>query len=428
MTTRIATINSILIGFLSPDPIPFRLLAAKYLLELMDTNYYRQCLEFSIGVPFTDGNSVTPLKNGDEIFPAMLKAIANAKRSVEFLTHVYWQGEIALEFAKTLRARAESGVRVRVLLDAFGAKSISDACLHELTASPVELRWFRPLSTPRIWRTDKRTHRKILMVDKLLGFTGGVGIADEWCGDAQSPDEWRDTHFQIEGPAVAGLNAAFLDNWNEAGEWCAEHPHEQHDEKRESEYSAMGDNTVFDVAIQIVRSSSTVEWTEAASLFRVFVAMAVKSLTIVTPYFAPDKTLINELLSAAERGVDVKIMLPGAHCDSRLSQLAGFGAIETLLAAGVHICQYNQTLMHLKLLIVDGVVSSVGSINLNHRSMGKDEECNANIISEELAAQLCAHFETDTRHAEYLSLDRWRQRPLRVRAKEFAARLVIEQL
>ncbi|GAB5413699.1 MAG: phospholipase D-like domain-containing protein [Congregibacter sp.] len=392
----------------------------------MKPAYYQQYLEFALGVPFTHGNHILPLKNGVEIFPAMLDAIAKAKDSIEFLTHVYWQGDIALQFARALAERAEAGVRVRVLLDAYGARAISPECLEELKTSAVELRWFRPLRTIRVWRTDKRTHRKIMLVDKTCGFTGGVGIADEWCGDARSADEWRDTHFQIVGPAVAGLNAAFLDNWNEAGAWSSDKPKETYGVSAPG--SPASEGAVVDTSVQIVRSSSTVEWTEAASMFRVFVAMATESLTIVTPYFVPDDTLVLQLCNAVKRGVDVQIMLPGAHCDSRLSQLAGFTSIETLLNAGVRIYQYNQTLLHLKLLIVDGVLSSVGSTNLNHRSMGKDEECNANIVSKELASVLMKHFDDDTQEAELLSPERWRSRSILLRVREFAARLLIEQL
>lgn len=405
----------------------------------MKPESYKQYLEFALGVPFSTGNTVIPLKNGDEIFPAMLGAIASAETRIEFLTHVYWRGDIAIEFARALAERARCGVSVRVLLDAYGAKSIDPECLQILENATVELRWFRPLGTWRLWRTDKRTHRKILIVDKRLGFTGGVGIADEWCGDARSADEWRDTHFEIFGPAVAGLNAAFLDNWNEAGEWYAGTPEESpiiwseesihHDQAD----AAMGESSVdakavCSVAVQVIRSSSTVEWTKAACLYRALVAMARESLTIVTPYFAPDETLVKELCAAAKRGIHVQIMVPGEHCDSPLSQLAGFRAIEALLESGVRVYLYHQTLLHLKLLIADQLVSSIGSTNLNHRSMGKDEECNANVVSAELAAILGAHFDEDARHAEQLSLERWRQRSSWLRAKEFFARLLIEQL
>jgi len=382
----------------------------------MDTSYYRQYLEFALGVPFTDRNSVTPLKNGAEIFPAMLHAIEAATDSIDFLTHVYWRGDIAVKFASALADKAQEGLRVRVLLDAYGAKSIDPAGLRILTESSVELRWFRPLSTLRVWRTDKRTHRKILLVDDAQGFTGGVGIADEWCGDAREPSEWRDTHFDIQGPAVAGLYAAFLDNWNEAGDWSAADP-------SPAEYSEKA-NT----AIQIIRSSSTVEWTEAASLVRALIAAAKTSLVIVTPYFVPDNALVVRMCKAAERGVTIKILISGEHTDSRLSQLAGYRSVETLLRCGVQLYCYDRTLLHVKLIIIDGVVSSVGSTNLNHRSMGKDEECNANIICAELAGTLSVHFEQDLQNATQLTLQSWTSRPWTQRVTERLSRLLLEQL
>lgn len=382
----------------------------------MNTTDYRRYLEFAIGVPFTDGNTIKPLKNGVEIFPEMLNAIAGASTNIDFLTHVYWRGDIALRFANALADKAKEGLRVRVLLDAYGAKDIDPDSLAVLGKSAVELRWFRPLGTLRVWRTDKRTHRKILLVDDSTGFTGGVGIADEWSGNAENPGEWRDTHFSIQGPAVGGLFAAFLDNWNEAGDWSVANPQPASPAKEEG------------VAIQIVRSSSTVDWTEAASLVRVLIASATKSLNIVTPYFVPDDVLVAQLCQSAKNGVAVKIMISGRHTDSALSQLAGYCSVETLLRSGVQIYRYDKTLLHVKLIIIDGIVSSVGSTNLNHRSMGKDEECNANIISEDLAHSLTTQFEQDLQSCSLFTLEGCLQRPWTQRAKESLARLLVEQL
>ena len=179
----------------------------------------RTQLENMLGSPFADGNRVTVLQNGDEIFPAMIDAIKGATKSIDFLTFVYWEGDIAQTFAEALASRASDGLRVRILLDSFGARLLHEDLLSLLERAGAEVRWFRPLSTWRLWRSDKRTHRKIMITDNARGFTGGVGIAEEWTGDAGGPDEWRDTHFAIEGPAVRSLNAAFMDNWNEAGEW-----------------------------------------------------------------------------------------------------------------------------------------------------------------------------------------------------------------
>eukprot|EP00579_Thalassiosira_antarctica_P024091 CAMPEP_0201983240 /NCGR_PEP_ID=MMETSP0904-20121228/79643_1 /ASSEMBLY_ACC=CAM_ASM_000553 /TAXON_ID=420261 /ORGANISM="Thalassiosira antarctica, Strain CCMP982" /LENGTH=206 /DNA_ID=CAMNT_0048536305 /DNA_START=19 /DNA_END=635 /DNA_ORIENTATION=- len=178
---------------------------------------YQKALEQTIGVPFTEGNSVNILKNGNEIFPAMLKAISEAQETISFLTFVYWQGDIADEFAEFFSKKAKEGVQVKVLLDSYGAFPMRKELVDFMKESGVEVVWFRPLSRWKIWKMDNRTHRKVLICDGKIAFTGGVGIAEEWNGNAGNKNEWRDTHFKVEGPAVEGIKAAFIENWIEAG-------------------------------------------------------------------------------------------------------------------------------------------------------------------------------------------------------------------
>src|SRR5690606_18804933 len=178
---------------------------------------FRRALEAFVGVVFTDGNSVTRLRNGTEIFPAMLRAVRLAQSRIDFVTYVYWTGDIARQMAYALAERARGGVEVRVLLDAVGAQPMSQELIDVMTSSGVELRWFRPPARWKVWEIDHRTHRKILVVDHQYAFTGGVGVAQEWEGDARNENEWRDTHFQIEGPAVDPLRATFLSDWRDAG-------------------------------------------------------------------------------------------------------------------------------------------------------------------------------------------------------------------
>ena len=175
----------------------------------------RRTVEGLIGVPATDGNQIDVLRNGVEVFPAMLEAIDGAQRTIDFLTFVYWKGRIGTEFAEHLSARARAGVRVRVLLDAFGCKPFDRALVTMMDEAGVRIRWFRPFHRLKPGSYNHRTHRKVCIVDEGTGFTGGIGIADEWDGDARDENEWRDTHFRIRGPAVDGLRAAFLDNWVE---------------------------------------------------------------------------------------------------------------------------------------------------------------------------------------------------------------------
>lgn len=377
---------------------------------------YCQQLEYTVGIPFVEGNEITVLQNGDEIFPAMLDAIEQAEHSVDFETFVYWEGDIAREFARALARQAKRGVTVRVLLDSFGSKKMSQELVDMMLEAKVEVRWFRPLATWRVWRVDKRTHRKILVIDDRTGFTGGVGIAEEWTGDARNPDEWRDTHIRIVGNATRGLKAAFLDNWNEAGNWMWEG-------KREYQ-----DHRCGDVAVQIVRASATIGWTDMSTLLRSLVSVSTRKLTIVTAYFVPDPKLADLICDAAERGVDVRILVPGHYTDSRLSQLAGHLSIERFLTCGVKMWKYQKTMLHAKLIMVDDIISCVGSANLNHRSMGKDEECCAVISSSDVTQQLEEKFEQDCLESERLILDKWKSRNLWLRIKERLARLIVEQL
>lgn len=387
-------------------------------MKTRDRDYagYRAQLEYAVGVPFVEGNRLTVLQNGVEIFPAMLNAIEQAQQQVDFETYVYWRGDIAERFARALADKAREGKIVRVLLDSFGAKKMSDGLIDIMQEGGVEVRWFRPLGTWRLWRSDKRTHRKILIIDDCVGFTGGVGIAEEWTGDARNPDEWRDTHLRIEGPAVPGLKAAFLENWNESGDWTWEGKRDIPDARSDGE------------SVQIVRASSTIGWTGMATLMHSLVSLSSQSLTLVTAYFVPDPRLVNLICAAAARGVSVRVLIPGRYCDTRLSQLAGQVSIDRLLDCGVSIWRYQTTMLHAKLVMIDSTLACVGSANLNHRSMGKDEECCAVIASPAVTRQLEDRFVTDCEGAEALALDEWRARGTWLRIQERLARLLVEQL
>lgn len=374
---------------------------------------YRRGLECVLGSAFTRGNRVQVLRNGDEIFPAMLDAIGNARTSICLTTFVYWTGDIAERFAHALSDKAREGVRVRVVLDSVGAHKMSRQLVDSMTQAGVRIRWFRPFSWLRPWHFDKRTHRKILVCDGEVGFTGGVGIAKEWEGDAQSPQQFRETHVRITGQAVRGLQSAFLDNWNECGDWDNECT------------AAAPREDEGDVEMQVVRASSTVGWTSSASLVRTLVELANTRIRITTAYFAPDDVLVDLLIQAHRRGVRVELLLPGELGDSELSRLAGHPSTEKLLDAGVKAWNYAPARMHAKVITVDGVVSFVGSVNMNHRSMGKDEECGALALDPALAAVLDAQFEADCGTSRALDADRFRQRGAWMKFKERLARMVV---
>lgn len=368
-------------------------------------------LETTLGVPFVAGNSIEVLRNGDEIFPSMLEAIGNAQRSVDLVTYVYWTGDIAIQFANTLAGRARNGVNVRVLLDAFGCKRMNLELVAMMQDAGVEIRWFRPLARWKIWKIDNRTHRKLMVCDYNVAFTGGVGIAAEWTGDARNPSEWRDTHFRIAGPVVNTMHSGFLSNWSEAGDG-PDLPIEYPEPPAPAGVAA----------IQVIRSPSSVNWSDIAMLFRLLITKARQSVHITTAYFAPDQLLTDYLCRAAKRGVSVTLLVPGKHSDERLSQLGGEYFFRQLLDAGVSICLYNRTMLHVKILLVDAELAVVGSANMNHRSMSKDEELCLVIDDKQTVAKLANHYREDLDVAEPLNLEEWHDRSVWQRAGELISR------
>ncbi len=372
----------------------------------------RRHLEGVIGVPATEGNRIEVLRNGDEIFPAMLEAIDGADHTIDLLTFVYWAGDIGTTFAERLAARARRGVRVRVLLDAFGARTIDHPLLDLMAGAGVQVRWFRPLRRMHLARVNHRTHRKVMIVDEEIGFTGGVGIADEWTGDARDEHEWRDTHFRLWGPAVDGLRAAFLDNWTETDpEIFSEGVDRFPDQPKAG--SAI---------VQCVRSASEQGWGEVDMLFRSLLQLAQSRVRIATAYFVPDRELVQRLCDARERGVEVQILLPGPHADKRFVQMAGEHRYAELLAAGIEIWNYQPSMLHAKVMTVDGLVANIGSANLNRRSVALDEEVNLVALDRELTTELDAQFEDDLARSVRIERVRWSSRSAFQRVAE---RLVI---
>ena len=378
---------------------------------------YQQALEQTIGVPFTEGNSVTVLKNGDEIFPAMLEAISNAKETISFLTFVYWKGNIADEFAQLFAKKAKEGVKVRVLLDSYGAFPMKQELVELMQNSGVQVVWFRPLSRWKIWKMDNRTHRKVLICDGKIAFTGGVGIAEEWTGNARNENEWRETHFKVEGNAVEGIKAAFIENWIEAG--------------NELEIDKSVENQLEDVGstkIQTVRTSASVRWSDIVLLYQSLIELAEKRILIQTAYFNPDDKLVELLSKRAKEGVEVKIIFPGKYTDQRATKIIAGQSFERLLEAGVELFYYQKTMMHAKVIMIDDELSCIGSANFNHRSMLKDDEINLVILDGEISKNLRAHFEEDLENSERITNFRWKKRDAVKRALEVIIRPFKQQL
>ena len=369
----------------------------------------RRRLEVVIGTPFTEGNSITVLRNGDEIFPAMLEAIRGAQATVDLMTFVYWKGDIAVEFAKAMSDRARAGVRVRLLIDALGGRLIDRQLVDDMDDAGVQVEWFRKPLVKSPFKANHRLHRKVCIVDGRIAFTGGVGIAEEWCGDARNEKEWRDTHLRVVGPAVDGLQSAFIQDWAETG-------HELYDDRDQFPVQDQaGDSTV-----QIVRGSASLGWDDMQSAFHVMLCSAQERLRIATAYFAPDDDFLGTLCGAPGRGVEVDLLLPGPHADKRVSQLTSEGRYEQLVDCGVRVWTFQPSMMHMKVMTVDGQVAVVGSSNFNRRSLDHDEEVVLIALDRDLAGILDSHLDDDFSRSVQIDLTRWRNRSLPQRALEKA--------
>jgi cardiolipin synthase len=361
---------------------------------------YRRAIEGIIGVPATEGNGIEVLRNGDQIFPSMLDAIAHAEHTIDFLTFVYWKGDIGRAFAHALADASGRGVRVRVLLDSWGARTIEAELVTLLEDAGVVVRWFRPLGRLPFGHANHRTHRKVMIVDEAVGFTGGVGIADEWLGNAENEHHWRDTHFRISGPAVDGLRAAFLDNWSETDPELFDQSVDRFPDQPDA----------GSAVVQCVRGASEAGDSDIYTLFRTVIQLAQERIRIATAYFAPDAELVDRLVHAAQRGVEIELLLPGPHADKRFVQLAGQELFAPLFDAGIRLWAYQPTMLHTKIMTVDGVVSNIGSANFNARSTHLDEEINIVAIDRELTRTLDAQFDDDLARSHRIDRREWRRR------------------
>ncbi|MFB6893405.1 phosphatidylserine/phosphatidylglycerophosphate/cardiolipin synthase family protein [Kitasatospora sp. NPDC056327] len=370
----------------------------------------RRRLEALIGIAATEGNLLTPLRNGDEIFPAMLEAVNGARRTVDLMTFVYWRGDIARRFAHALARKASEGLRVRLLLDGFGSRLIEPGLIDLMEQAGVRISWFRRPVRLSPFKQNHRCHRKVLVVDGRIAFTGGVGIAEEWCGDARHPGEWRDTHVRVVGPAVDGIAAAFAQNWAE----CA--PGTLYDGADRFEDHEQPGGAV----VQVVRGSAAVGWQDLQTLMRVVISSAEHRLRVATAYFAPDDYFVDLLCQAARRGVTVELLVPGRHTDKRVCQLAGERHFGRMMACGVTVWQYEPTMMHAKVLTLDGTMSVIGSANFNRRSLDHDEEVVLAVVDEEFTARLDQDFDRDLTRSEALTPSRWHRRGPARRAMEAA--------
>jgi cardiolipin synthase len=370
-----------------------------------------------LGPPVVGGNRYRVLRNGDEIFPAMLDAIAGAKRSISFETYIYWSGEIGRRFADALAERARAGVPVHVLLDWVGSSKMDDALLEEMRRSGVQVLKYHPPHWAHLGRLNNRTHRKLLVVDGRIGFTGGVGIAEKWTGHAQDPDHWRDTHVRIEGPAVAQMQAVFLDNWIKS-----------------TGQVLVGDAyfptlpPVGDGLAQVFSSSPTGGSESMELMMLLAITAAQRTIRISNSYFVPNELALKALADARARGVKVQIIVPGPWIDTETVRSASRATWGRLLDAGAEIYEYQPTMFHCKVLVVDDYLVSIGSTNFDNRSFRLNDEANLNIYDTDFARQQSAIFEADRARTKRITRAEWESRPWTERVQEQAAALLDGQL
>jgi len=370
-----------------------------------------------LGPPILEGNRLEVLLNGDQIFPSMLSAIRGARKTITFESYIYWSGTIGREFAKALSERSRAGVKVHVLLDWLGSSKLDPDQLAMMVDAGVSVRKFHEPVWYHLDRMNNRTHRKVLVVDGTVGFTGGVGIADVWSGNAQDPDHWRDTHFRAEGPVVAQMQAVFMDNWIKVtGEVLHGAEYFPPLERRGS-----GAAQMF--------SSSPEGGSESMHLmYLLAINAAAKSIHLSSAYFVPDELTREALIAAARRGVRVQIITPGKHMDAETVRRASRARWGDLLQSGIEISEYQPTMYHCKVLVVDGLWISVGSTNFDNRSFALNDEANLNILDPAFAARQIAIFEQDRAHATPITFAQWQQRPFTEKVVEHTAALLSLQL
>ncbi len=381
-----------------------------HLYGVHDPSFKRE-MSVLLGPTVLPGNRVQVLNNGSEIFPAMLEAMRGAQHTITFETYIYWSGEIGRQFSEVLAERASAGVEVRVTIDWGGSLKMDNALVQRMTDAGVEVHRYRPLAWYSLHRANNRTHRKLLVIDGRIGFTGGVGVADQWLGEAQDPDHWRDTHYRIEGPVVAQVQAAFNDNWIKTTGRVLNGGHY---------YPALAPAGDCDAQLFVASPAGGSE--SMHLMYLMAIAAAEHCINLAAAYFVPDALITRSLLEARERGVRIRVLLPGPHIDALSVRLASRASWEPLLRAGIEIHEYQPTMLHTKLLIIDDLLVSVGSTNFDIRSFRLNDEASLNVYDRDLAARMTGIFERDLQQAQRYTLERWLTRPWR---EKLAEKLVI---
>lgn len=378
---------------------------------------FMRAMDGLLGHGIVSGNQVQELLNGDQIFPSMLQAIRSAKKTITFETYIYWSGNVGSEFADALAERARAGVKVHVLMDWVGSGKMDEELVKKIKDAGVDLRKFHKPAWYNITRLNNRTHRKLLVVDGAVGFTGGVGIAPTWEGAAQDADHWRDSHFRVAGPVVSQMQATFMDNWIKvSGEVL-------HGEAYFPRLEAAGNSPA-----QMFFSSPSSGSENMALMYHLALTAAEKTVDLSMAYFVPDALSQRILMDALRRGVRVRLITPGPITDTQTVRAASRQTWGPLLAAGAEIYEYQPTMYHCKVMIVDNLMVSVGSTNFDSRSFRLNDEANLNIYDGAMAARQSAIFEDDLKRSRRVTFEEWANRPFKDKAKDWMASVLSSQL
>lgn len=378
----------------------------EHLYPVDDPQFFR-AMGMLLGPDIVRGNHVQALHNGDRIFPAMLEAIRTARETILFETFIYWSGAIGDEFADALSERARAGVRVHVLLDWVGSFKVEGKLVDQMREAGVQVHRFHPLRWYNLGRINNRTHRKLLIVDGRIGFTGGVGIAPPWTGHAQDEEHWRDSHFRVEGPVVAQMQSVMLSNWSKTTGTIL-HGADYFPPPREA----------GDMPAQMFHSSPSGGSESMQLMVLIAITAAVKTIDIASAYFVPDEMTRVALVAAMKRGVRVRVIMPGKKTDQPTVRHASRALWGELLEAGVEIHIYQPTMYHCKMVIVDGLLVSVGSTNFDPRSFHLNDEANLNVYDRGFAAEMTAAFEQDLQRCKQVSMADWQARPTLEKVRE----------
>ena len=351
-----------------------------------------------VGADTRRGNTYDVLTNGDQIFPAMLEAIHGARRRISFETYIYDEGTVANQFTAALEAAARRGVRVQLVVDAVGASSMDAAHADRLRAAGCLIAQFNAPAWYSLEEINYRTHRKILVVDGEIGFTGGAGVSNHWIGNADTKEHWRDTQVRIRGPIVRLLEGAFYENFVEA------------DGGLPPELDDPATDVGEEGASLLVRSSPTGGSNDLKRLYLFAIASARRSIDISSPYFVTDESTRWALADATARGVKIRLLVEGNITDAMPVKYASRDKYDLLLQQGIEIYEYQPTMMHAKVMVVDGVWSMFGSANFDNRSLELNDELNVAVTSRPLAARFLTDMEADIRASHRLTLEAWRQR------------------